>query len=278
MPKKETFELDKDGVQVKFAVLEPNAEHGKEGRAVYQQTFAECLKAGGLLRQALDKYMVEQGLWDEAKEQERRKLAKELDQCELALQKGGIPLKEARKKAIRMRELRILLQQINAGRNALDINTVEGQAENARFNTLASCCLVYNDSGERVYKDVDDYMSHITQPEAFIGAQLLAQMLYNYDKTYEQNLPENKFLTKYKFIDSGLRLINSDGKLIDTDGKLIDELGRYINSEGQLVDVDGNRVDEDGNYIVESTPFLDDDGAPIVEVSEPPSEAAPQQA
>ena len=84
------------------------------------------------------------------------------------------------------------------------------------------------------------------------------------DNDYESNLPENKFLKKYKFIDDKLRLVDKKGRLIDADGKLIDEEGRYIDDQGNYIDKYGNRVDKDGEYLVESKPFLDDDGNPIV--------------
>lgn len=90
-------------------------------------------------------------------------------------------------------------------------------------------------------------------------------MLYGLDNDYENNLPENKFLKKYKFIDQKLRLIDKKGRLIDSEGRLIDESGRYVDDNGSFVDKFGNKVDADGDYIVEQQPFLDDNGNPIVE-------------
>ena len=71
-------------------------------------------------------------------------------------------------------------------------------------------------------------------------------------------------MKQYKFVDDKLRLINKDGKLVDEQGRLIDENGRFINEKGEFVDKDGNLVNSEGDYVVEFTPFLDDDGKPVV--------------
>jgi flagellar basal body rod protein FlgG len=112
---------------------------------------------------------------------------------------------------------------------------------------------------------LEDYLSRADDPAAFKGAQVLANMLYGLDNDYEKNLPENKFLIKYKFVNDSLRFINKDGKLTDKDGRLVDEDGRYINDKGEYIDKDGNRIDVDGNFLIDHQPFLDDDGNPILE-------------
>ena len=270
--KKETFVLDKkegkETKKVEFAVLSPLPENGRKAQAVYNSVFSEALANKGLLRRRLNGYMKDQGLWDDKKEDQQRELASELNAMELKIQKGGIKLTEARKIALDMRVLRIKLRDLIAAKNELDQNTAEGQAENARFNCLVSQCLVYNDTGKPVYSDMDEYLKNGDQEEAWRGAQELAGMLYQLDKNFDANLPENKFLQTWKFVDEELRLINKDKELVDLDGKLINEDGHFIDAEGSLIDRKGNPVDEDGNYSVEGSPFLDDDGAELVSPEE----------
>jgi hypothetical protein len=127
---------------------------------------------------------------------------------------------------------------------------------------------VYKDNEQKHYfNNLDDYLERIEDPAALKGAQVLANMIYGLDNDYEKNLPENKFLLKYKFVNENLRFINNEGKLVDREGRLIDEAGRFINESGEYVDKDGNRVDEHGDYIVDAKPFLDDDGKPVAEPS-----------
>jgi hypothetical protein len=89
-------------------------------------------------------------------------------------------------------------------------------------------------------------------------------MLYGLDNDYESNLPENKFLKKFKFVDDKLRLVDKKGRLIDAEGRLIDESGRFIDEEGNFVDKYGNRVTSDGDYLVDAQPFLDENGNPVI--------------
>ena len=129
---------------------------------------------------------------------------------------------------------------------------------------LVSACLVYNDTKQPYFASMEEYLNRSSEEVAILGAQHLANMIYNLDNDYEHNLPENKFLKKYKFVDSNLRLIDKQGRFIDVDGRLVDENGRYIDEKGNFIDKFGNLVDEEGEYIVESKPFLDDDGNPVV--------------
>jgi hypothetical protein len=271
---KETFEItakQEDGSTkvTEYAVLTPNTDHGQQAMNVYNKTLGLALQNGGLLRQRLVGYMREQGLWGDEQDAAQKELGKKLNALELKLAKGGIKLSEARNEALEMRRLRMELRELFAKRNELDTNTVEGQAENARFNALVAQCLVYNDSGDPVYSSLEAYLNDSASEVAFTGAQTLANMMYEIDKNHEMSLPENKFLKKWKFVDEELRLVNSDGKLVDTEGRLINEDGRFVNEDGKLVDIKGNVVDDDGNYVPEETsPFLDDDGNPVEEETE----------
>jgi len=123
---------------------------------------------------------------------------------------------------------------------------------------------VYNDTKEPYFKDMEDYLNRSTEEVSALAAQNLANMLYGLDNDYEINLPENKFLKKYKFIDEKLRLVDKKGRLIDSEGRLVNENGRFINEEGKFVDKSGNLVDDEGDYIVDSQPFLDENGKPII--------------
>ncbi|NBT08563.1 MAG: hypothetical protein EBS98_07155, partial [Chitinophagia bacterium] len=58
----------------------------------------------------------------------------------------------------------------------------------------------------------------------------------------------------------------------DEKGRLLDENGRFINEKGEFVDKDGNLVDQSGDYIVEFSPFLDENGKPIVIEDEKPKD------
>lgn len=262
---KETFTIQKDGKDVVIAVKAPNVEQGRKAQLHYNKTFSSILKEGGILRSSLWAYLRQQNLWNDDMQERLDKIIKEFTECQNKLEAGGIKLSEGKRAAMRMKELREEMVDLQRERNRLDVNTVEGQAENAKFNALVSMCMVYNDTGEPYYKSVDEYLEKAGDPEAIKGAEFLAKYAYGWDESHVNNLPENKWLKKWKLVDEKFRLVNKDGKLVDSDGRLINEDGRYIDENNNFVDINGKPVNDDGSYKVETAPFLDDDGNPLEE-------------
>jgi hypothetical protein len=260
------FTITKGDQTLNLLVVAPSASEQREATKVYNKAFTEAIKSQSIIRAKMDDVLREQGLWDDTKQSELVKLQSQISEKEKKLIKGGIKLSDGKDIALEMKELREKIRELISVRTTLDGNTAEGQADNAKFNYLVSCCVVYNDNNKTKYfNNLDDYLIKADDPVAFKGAQILANMLYGLDNDYEKNLPENKFLLKYKFVNENLRFINKDGKFVDKDGRLVDDKGRYINEKGEYIDKDGNRVDIDGNFIIDQEPFLDDDGNPIIE-------------
>ena len=260
---KQIFKVNIGDKEVELAVLRPNASQAKDAQLAYNSAFADAVKSGALLRAKLENVLVEQGVWSEEKQEKNDELIKSINEGEQKLAKGGIKLAEAKGLALEMRRHRAELRTLISERTDYESNTAEGQAENARFNSLVSSCTVYNDTGKAVFKNMDDYLNRSTEEAAAQAAGTFANMMYGLDDDYEKNLPENSFLKSYKFVDEDLRLVNKDGQLVDLEGRLVNEEGRYVDADGNFIDVDGNPVSEEGDYKFEFTPFLDDDGNPV---------------
>lgn len=259
----DNFTAEVDGKQIEFNIKSASFKDQREAQKIYNQAFSDAVKSGCIVRGRLDDLLKEQGLWDENKERKLQTTQQEIFDNEQILAKGGISLNAAKGVALEIRKQRTELRDLISSRTSLDSNTAEGQADNARFNYLVSCCLVYADSNKPYFNSYEDYLNRAAEPVAIKAAQTLASRLYGLDDNYESSLAENKFLKKYNFVDENLRLVNKDGKLVDEDGKLIDEYGRFINENGEFVDRDGNLVDDNGDYVVEFKPFLDEDGKPV---------------
>ena len=259
------FNIFVDGKDQEFLIKTPSLNDQREAQKVYNQAFSDAVKSGCIVRARLDDLLKEQGLWDESKQAKLNNIQQQISDSEKSLAKGGISLKSAKEIAIKIKELREDLRDLISVRTNLDNHTAEGQADNARFNYLISCCLVYSDNKDKkFFKDYADYLARAAEPVSIKAAQVLANMLYGLDNDYEKKLPENKFLIKYKFVDDSLRLVNKDGRLVDSEGRLIDENGRFINEKGEFVDKNGNLVDVNGDYVADFAPFTDDNGNPII--------------
>jgi hypothetical protein len=254
---------DGGGNDITFAIVRPNAAKIRRGQLEYNKSFRAALESGALLRQKLESYMREQGLWDDKKEKEYTDLTERLNQQEITLAKGGIRLTEAREVAMKMRLDRIDFRELIGERNSLDNNTVEGQSDNARFNFLVYECMIDVRNGKPLFSSFSEYDDASSEPYVVEAAGELASLMYNLDPDYDKNLPENKFLKDYDFINDDLHLVDKDGRPCDIDGRLVNDNGRLINEDGQLVDRQGNLVDEDANYVIKQKPFMDDSGGKI---------------
>jgi hypothetical protein len=258
------IKVDDQEKDVEFLVRSPSLNDQREAQKIYNQAFTDAIKSKSVVRAKLDDLLEDQGLWNDEKQAKFTSLQKELLDGEKRLAKGGFGLTEAKDLAVKMKSIRDEIRDLISVRTSLDNHSAEGQADNSRFNYLVSVCVVYNDSKEPYFKNMEDYLNRSTEQVALLGAQNLANMLYGLDNDYEKNLPENKFLKKYRFVDDRLRLIDKKGRLIDAEGRLLDDQGRYIDENGNYIDKFGNKVDNKGDFIVEPEPFLDENGNPVI--------------
>jgi len=279
-------DVDHDGNTVKVLLKTPGPSEYRDSQIEYNRAFRKALDSGALLRQKLADYMEEQGIWNEEKQQKNDEFVEEISAKEAILQSGGIKLSEARDVALELRTLRFNFREFLSERNQLDQNSVEGQADNARFAELVRLCMLNPKTKKPYFQTQKDYDASGDQPWVVTASSDLAQMIYGLDPDYDNKLTENKFLKEFEFVNEDLRLVNSDGHLVSVDGDLIDEDGRYVayrtpeaekeqdleqryfcNKSGEEVT---EIVDDDGtsNWVtldkVERKPFLDDDGNEII--------------
>ena len=278
--------VDNEDNQVEVLVKRPTAQDYRDSQVAYNKEFRNALDSGGLLRHKLVEYMEEQGIWSDEKQQKNDSFVAQIRSKEDALKAGGIKLSDAKDIALELRNLRSEFQLFLAERNALDGNSVEGQADNARFSFLVLKCLLNPKSKTPLFASQKDYDKVAGEPYMVEASAELANMLYGLDPDYAQNLEENKFLKEFNFVNDDLRLVYNDGSLVDIDGRLINEDGRFIayrTEEGRkkkdqdqlyYVNKDGEevvlKVDADGNEewvtldMQERKPFLDDNDKPII--------------
>ena len=290
---REVTSKDHDGNEVKVLVIRPTPQDYRDSQIAYNKTFREALDSGAFLRQKLNDFMVDQGIWNEKKQQKYEKFMSDIAEQEDLLKGGGIRLSRGKKVALKLKELRVNFRDLLAERNALDTNSVEGQADNARFAALVRLCVCDpvtrkaffktgdQASAESLMIDEKAYDAQADQPWVVEAAAELANMIYELDPSYDQNLTENLFLKEFKFVDKELEPINSDGHHVDEDGRLINKDGRFIayrTDKGYkdrdpekvyFVNKDGEEVNEEGVKLtlLKRKPFLDDDDKPIKESS-----------
>ena len=259
---------------VKVLVKKPGRREINDAQIVYNKAWRKSLENGVLIRAKLNQYLIDQGVWDDNKQKQYDQFVSKINEKELVLKKGGIPLKKAKSIALELKDLRVQFRSLIADRISYDSNTAEGAADNERFDYLVSVCVLDPSTKKPIFKDLEDYNEKSSETWAVKAASELANFIYGLDPNYEKNQIENTLLSKFNFTDSEGRLINKDGHLI-----AIDENGdeRLINEEGDLIAYDDSgqsyRINKEGERIdVVQADFLDDDGNPISLDSKPVEE------
>ena len=263
------FVVNVDDKKVELFVRKPTVQEKLEGDEIYNREFTAALssKPPKLFKKKMLEVIKEQGLWSDEKQNRLEELQTKINEIEKKTSGGGMYLKDAAKLWIDTRKLRNEQRDLMSIISEYDSNTVEGIADNARFNYLVSCCIMSKETGQRYYQDIDDFLKNDRDSIALMGVLKFAQVYYDYGIESDEALFENKALKKYNLVDDELRLINKDGHLVDGEGRLINKDGFYIDADGNRVDIEGNPLDEEGYIVNEFKPFLDDEGKPISDSS-----------
>lgn len=240
------FKATIDGEEKDVAVIRPNPTENQAAMRIYNKTVAESLRDGCLLKDAMENYVREQGIWGDEQEAELKKVLEETNALESKLLSGKMKKSEGRDIALKLRDLRVRLRVILAPKTDAESNTVQSHAEQAKLDYLVSVCTVYDDTGEKVFTSLEDYKERAESDEDWVwrcGAEL-SSIIYNLDPDYEKGLIENKFLKKFNFVDDKYRLVDEKGHLVARNGRKIDDEGFYVNDEGKRVDINGKLVED----------------------------------
>jgi hypothetical protein len=261
--KDKVIDVDVEGNKVKILIKKPTNVTLSQSQRIGAKAWTDCVRDGIMTKKELEKFMKQQGIWDDGKDKEQKTLVEEISSLEKKLfigSQGHTKLKasEGKEIALQMRIKRAELRDLIAERISLEQNTAESISDNARFDYLVANCTFY-ENGQKVYKDLDDYKTRADSEPAFSAASALAGMLYSVDRDFEAKLPENKFLKMFNYVNEDLSLVNDKGETVDLDGRRIDKNGFYLNEEGKRVDKDGNLLDEFGNYVPTVTYLTEED-------------------
>lgn len=247
---------NENGENKTIYVKRPDNDSIKEADIHRAKVWNKAFKEGVMTKKEVKEMMKERGLWDDQKDAKEASLSDEIIELEKKLYTGGgkkskPKLSDGREIAIQMRIKRAELRELIQERLDMDQNTAEALADNARFDYLVSCCSFWADDSN-VFDSYEDYNERSSSLEAVISAQLLAQMMYNLDMDFENNLPENQFLKKFDLVNEDGTLIdpNNPDRMVDLEGRTINEFGHYLDDDGNRIDVDGNIIEEGGLYVL----------------------------
>lgn len=202
-----------------YAVVYPSVKQREAADIHKSVMFGKIARAGGIFRANLYKILREQGAWSDEKEKERKELIESIERNLGLVEAGELSKLELREAAIKVRAGRLLHAMLMAEYNTLDENTVEGIAEQARFQYMVSCCTVYNADGKKVFASFEEFKDKEDGEIADKAAREFSKIYYNIDENSEKGFPENKYLIENGFMDENMELLDLEDIVEATEAK-----------------------------------------------------------
>lgn len=233
---------DEHNNDVVTIVRKPDRKLLQEGQKIYSQTVRISLAAGYLFKTALEKYLVEQGIWGEEDEKNIAKLRDEIFEKTQYIKTGKkdgnvLKLTEARDIAYEVRVLRRRINEINEKRNSFDLVTVEESASNCQFDFLCSRSF-FKEDGSLVFENVEQYNAHSHLDWVQKCAHQLMCFQFGINENWTAELIENKFLIERGFIDPetlmSKELMVELEKIKEEEAKP-EQVAQFLDENGQLV-------------------------------------------
>lgn len=227
---------DNDGNEKIIVVRKPNHTQLTEANLYSAKVFNKAKDAGACLRSKLNDFLIKEGVWSDENQKKLVTLNDEVAEKIKCLETGKtlegkkLKLSEGKQLAIDIRNCRFSVNQLLTKLRTNDSYTIEGQAENGRFDMLVALCC-FDEEGERIFSSIEDYYDKKEEEYAVDAASKVASIVYELNENWETELPENKFLIEYKFVDEKLRYIDRQGRFINIAGELVDEEGNPLVSE-----------------------------------------------
>lgn len=253
-----TVELE-DGTEKKIYVRKPTNKDKQSADIYKAKIWMDCCKQGVTTAVELEEFLEKHNIWGSSQQEKYNALIGTMGELERELytSQGKKSIQDGKDIVEKMKETRAEIHELIGKKTNLEQNTAEALSENARFDFLVAACLYDEKNEKRLYEDVDDYNNRSDDPVAFAGATKLAQFTTGLDPNFFKNLPENKWLAKFRLVNDDLQFINKEGKTVDSEGREINEFGQYVNSEGKITDKDGNLLEEDGQTYVLTADYSD---------------------
>jgi len=254
------FEIvDDTGDKVVLLFSTPDNEDLEQSEIVHAAKIASLikLKERPLLRSELEKFLKQNGMWSAEDQSTLDSVNQDINNLLGKLRSGGIKLSEGREIAVSITDRRQQLVDLMQKRQSFDDSTIESMADNEKTDYFIYACTRDSSTGNRYWDSFND-MKADKDSDAYKNAMSLSMsVLYGIDPEFEKNLPENKWLRKYNYLDENLSFIDRiTGKYVNRDGTPIEEVQDALIEKLQSIVGD----------IEEEVPFIDDEtGLPIGE-------------
>jgi hypothetical protein len=191
----------KDGKEVSLKYNKPSQSILAKGDFVYREYFSKAIRAGIMTAAEAAKLLKDREIWNESQDDLLVELKIKLLELEGKL--PGMSREDGKAVYEEIKKLRDEIDGLVAVRKNITDNTAEAVAADMRTQFYASECVVYNDSGKRVFKDLKDFLERLDEPLAVESYK--QALIANYeqvlgikmgDSLETPVLPEDKWLAE----------------------------------------------------------------------------------
>jgi hypothetical protein len=180
---------DKDGGEVEVKFNDLNQVVLSRGDFIYREYFSKAIRAGVMTNAEALKILKDRDVWGETQEKEVVDLQVQLYELESELKKRDKRDATSLSLYDRIKEVRRDMQRAsNVRSNVLD-NTAESMAAEMRTQFFASECSVYNNTGQRVFSDLKDFLARLDESVATDSYR--QALIINYEKALGITLPKD---------------------------------------------------------------------------------------
>lgn len=249
--------LESSGKKVELGIRNLLAEDWDEAEKIRAAKVARLFRQKGdnklLSRVELAKYLEDNDIWTKKDEEKVIQLNKDIVELleKLKNKNGKMTLAEGRKVCLQINDKRLEIIRVSEKRQYLDDVTMEAIAEQEKIDFLVYISTVYPDTGKNYWESFEDMKNDKNGPVFNLAYRNSIKNIYGYDPDYEKQLPENKWLVKYKFKnEEGYYTDRKTGQVVDRDGRTEEEIKKEL--ESQITVLLGT-VEEENPYIDDET-------------------------
>lgn len=191
MSKERVFTVkDSDGKDRVLRLNVPSQKVLAQGDFIYRQYFSSAIRAGILTNAEANKLLSDREIWGDDNEDVARDLRVKIKDLEDMLgEDSNITEKKGKNVCQQLKKLREELNRTTRVYTSVTDNTAESLAHEARLRYYASECVVDDETGDKIFSDLDDYENRMNEQAAL--AAYREAMIANFERILGVDMPND---------------------------------------------------------------------------------------
>lgn len=195
--------IDKNDNEIELKFVKPTQRILTKGDFVYREYFGKSVRAGLLTNAEAKKLLKDREVWGESREQELIDIQDKIMDLEKEIKEIG---KKDRGLKLYgdLKNLRTEIVELSDIRKSVMENSAESVAAEMRTQFYAAECVVYNKSGRKVFKGLEDFISRLDEQLTLDSYR--QALIANYETIFgldlsevnEEKLAEDEWFESYK--------------------------------------------------------------------------------